>query len=70
MTAKVICFASAKGGSGKTVISASLAKFLAAVGKKVLLVDMDAATNGLSLLYLDELVNARKRLAGKRISAR
>lgn len=70
MTAKVICFASAKGGSGKTVISASLAKFLAALGKKVLLADMDAATNGLSLLYLEELVNARKHLAEKRVSAR
>lgn len=60
MRSKVICFASAKGGSGKTVISASLAKFLAGLGKKVLLVDMDAATNGLSLFYLGELVKARK----------
>lgn len=59
MRSKVICFASAKGGSGKTVISASLAKFLAGLGKKVLLVDMDAATNGLSLFYLEELVKAR-----------
>lgn len=61
MKPKVICFASAKGGTGKTVISASLAKCLAGLGKKVLLVDMDAATNGLSLFYLEELVNARKR---------
>ena len=62
MRSKVICFASAKGGSGKTIISAALAKFLAGLGKKVLIVDTDAATNGLSLFYLEELVNARKHL--------
>lgn len=59
MISKVICFASAKGGSGKTIISATLAKLLTGLGKKVLIVDMDAATNGLSLFYLEELVNAR-----------
>jgi len=70
MKSKFICFASSKGGTGKTVVSASLGIFLASIGKKVLLVDMDAATNGLSLLYLEELVNAKKLLAKKNISAR
>ena len=60
MKSKVICFASAKGGSGKTIISASIAKLLAALEKKILVIDMDAATNGLSLLFLDELVTAKK----------
>jgi len=70
MKTKVICFASSKGGTGKTVVSASLGLFLAGMGKKVLLVDMDAATNGLSLLYLEELVNAKKLLAKKNVFAR
>jgi cellulose biosynthesis protein BcsQ len=55
----VICMASVKGGSGKTVLSATFGAVLAAAGKKVLLVDTDAATNGLSLLYLDETLTAR-----------
>ena len=46
--------ASAKGGSGKTVLTATLGTFLVALGKKVLLLDADAATNGLTLLYLKE----------------
>lgn len=50
-----ICFISAKGGSGKTVLSASMARALAAVGERVTIADCDAATNGLTLLYLPEL---------------
>ncbi len=59
MVAKVICLASAKGGSGKTVLSATFGTFLVAMGKRVLLIDTDAATNGLSLLYLKEVTNWR-----------
>jgi cellulose biosynthesis protein BcsQ len=60
MTRSTVCaFISAKGGSGKTVLSTSLAILLAAIGKRVLLVDCDAATNGLSLLYLQRLVAFR-----------
>lgn len=55
MRARVICVASAKGGSGKTLLTATFGTFLGALGKRVLLVDTDAATNGLSLLYLREL---------------
>jgi len=61
--ARIVCFASAKGGSGKTVICASLAKFLSSLGKRVLLIDMDAATNGLTLLYLGEVNEARRLIA-------
>jgi MinD-like ATPase involved in chromosome partitioning or flagellar assembly len=59
MKTKIYCLASAKGGSGKTVICASFASFLAKLGKKVLLLDVDAATYGLTLLYLSE-VNSHK----------
>lgn len=59
VTAKVLCLASAKGGSGKTLITASLATVLAALGKRVVMVDTDAATNGLSLLHLDAVVGHR-----------
>ena len=47
--------ASAKGGTGKTVLTATFGAFLVALGKKVLLIDTDAATNGLSLLYFKEV---------------
>lgn len=53
--AQVICLCSAKGGSGKTTVTAALGTFLAAVGKRVLLVDADEATMGLTLLYLREV---------------
>ena len=59
MKSRVYCLASAKGGSGKTVICASFASFLAELGKKVLVIDMDATTYGMTLLYLNE-VNAHK----------
>jgi cellulose biosynthesis protein BcsQ len=59
MPAKVVCVASAKGGSGKTVLTAGFGHYLAAIGKRVLLIDTDAATNGLSLLYLNEVVHHR-----------
>ena len=46
--------ASAKGGSGKTVLTATFATFLVHLGKRVLMVDTDAATNGLTLMYFKE----------------
>ncbi|MCH7905461.1 MAG: ParA family protein [Armatimonadetes bacterium] len=55
MICKTLCFASAKGGSGKTVVAASLAKLLGALGRKVVLIDADAATNGLTLFNLQEV---------------
>jgi cellulose biosynthesis protein BcsQ len=56
MPAMVICMASAKGGSGKTVLTATFSAFLAALGKRVLMIDTDAATNGLSLMFLKEVM--------------
>jgi len=55
MTAKIICMASAKGGSGKTLLTATFGQFLATLGKKVLLIDADSSTNGLTLFYLKEI---------------
>lgn len=57
---EVLCFVSAKGGAGKTVASASLATFLSEIGMKVLLIDTDAATNGLTLLFLEQLLRGTR----------
>lgn len=61
MKAKVFCFASAKGGSGKTIITANIATFLSNLGKKCLIIDCDAATHGMTLLYLPEVSKAGDR---------
>src|SRR5690606_24383123 len=53
---KIICMASAKGGSGKTILTATFAAFLAALNKKVLIIEIDASINGLTLLYLKEVM--------------
>jgi septum site-determining protein MinD len=55
MVAKVYCFASAKGGSGKTMLTANIASFLTSLQKKCLVIDCDAATHGMTLLYLVEV---------------
>jgi cellulose biosynthesis protein BcsQ len=58
MRCKIFCMASAKGGAGKTVLAATFGAFLASLGKRVLLVDTDATTNGLTLLYSEEAAAA------------
>ncbi len=55
MEAKIYCMASAKGGTGKTFLTATFAEFLVALGKKVLIIDADASTNGLTIFYIDEV---------------
>jgi len=57
---RIISFISAKGGSGKTIISISIGKFLSELGFKVLIIDADFATNGMSLFYLDKISQASK----------
>lgn len=60
MAANVICFASSKGGSGKTTITATLGTFLRETGKRVLMIDCDEGTHGLTLMYLSEVNDHRK----------
>jgi len=59
---RAIAFASAKGGSGKTVTAVSFARVLNGLGQRVLLVDADVDTSGLTLLFLDEVLDARESL--------
>ena len=61
MKATVISFISAKGGSGKTITAASLAAFLSFLRKKVLIIDCDAATNGLTLFFLDDIIDRKSK---------
>lgn len=55
-----LCFLSSKGGSGKTTTASALGTFLSLMGKRVLIVDTDAATNGMTLLYLNQLIGKKK----------
>jgi cellulose biosynthesis protein BcsQ len=50
--AHVMAFVSAKGGSGKTLLTATAAYLLARAGKRVLLVDTDFSTRGLTLYLM------------------
>jgi MinD-like ATPase involved in chromosome partitioning or flagellar assembly len=58
----IVTFISGKGGSGKTVTCSAIGRFLAHLGFSVLMVDTDASTNGLTMLFLSE-VNKMKREA-------
>src|ERR1700757_2777548 len=49
---EIIAIASGKGGSGKTLITVSLGYALVVSGLRVLLIDADPATDGLSLFLL------------------
>jgi MinD-like ATPase involved in chromosome partitioning or flagellar assembly len=54
---RVICFVSAKGGSGKTVLAVSTAYVLLKAGKKVVTIDCDFSTRGMSLFLLSSLID-------------
>lgn len=56
--AKIISFANHKGGVGKTTTTASVGSILAAMGNRVLLVDMDAQSNLTSSLLKNEGVES------------
>lgn len=64
MSARVVTFSSAKGGSGKTVLCASFGVVLSRLGQKVLLVDADADTAGMTLFFLDEVIESKAAASG------
>jgi cellulose biosynthesis protein BcsQ len=64
MGAKVYAFLSPKGGAGKTTAAIALANVLAGLSRTVLLVDADASTNGLSLIFMEEILREKARSGG------
>lgn len=59
VSGQVFAFVSGKGGTGKTVISASTAYILLKAGLRVLAIDGDFSTRGLSLYLLGDITRAR-----------
>ena len=53
MTAKIYCFVNQKGGVAKTTTAVNLGAYLAAAGRRVLLIDTDAQGNATTSLGID-----------------
>jgi cellulose biosynthesis protein BcsQ len=60
MKLKVISLISGKGGAGKTTVAISVAKLLADIGVKVLLIDFDISTNGASYFFRNQFAPNQK----------
>ena len=50
MTARIYCFANQKGGVAKTTTAVNLGAYVAATGRRVLLVDTDPQSNATTSL--------------------
>ena len=69
---KIIAFANQKGGVGKTTTCINVAAYIAAMGKRVLVVDMDPqgnASSGLGVEKTKELATLYDVIAGEKTSA-
>jgi len=55
---QVLCFVSAKGGTGKTILSATAAYLLMRSDMRVLVIDADFSTRGLSLYLLGSILQS------------
>ena len=55
-----IVVASGKGGTGKTVVAANIARILSSENKKVLLIDLDIQTRGLTYLMFPETTKIKE----------
>ena len=53
MSAQILCIANQKGGVAKTTTTVNLAAYLAAAGRRVLVVDLDAQANATTSLGVD-----------------
>lgn len=60
---RIVAFSSAKGGAGKTVACVAFGRVLAALGYRVLLVDVDADTSGLSVFLLNDVLRTKAEVA-------